>query len=227
MPGEVNSSHQKSSEGASEENVDLMSWEEFRCRYIMEHNIRHRMLHRVNNIGPHGIQTPSAGVSNDMNQPHPNPAAQVPQPAVAVQQRMWNLAERVRDIIPELFRVFWRALLATILLFRSLQLSYFIGVLVAFAGWVLLKRILGSVRVERERPNHHRGETHTTGGTNGTTTAPTPHRHQQLSLMRKTLYILTRCITSFFLSLSPTYSVEQLEAELAADGLIEPHLHQD
>ncbi|KAH9600841.1 hypothetical protein LSM04_008482 [Trypanosoma melophagium] len=227
MSGEVNSSNQKSGEGESEENVDLMPWEEFRRRYIMEHNIQHRMLYRANNFGPHGMQTPSPGSFNGINQRNQNAAAQAPQPAVAPPNGMWNLVEPIRNIIPEIPRVFWQVFVATVLLFRSLQLTYFLGVFLAFCAWILLKRILGSVKVERERPDGNRGTTHRTGGTNGTATAPTIHRHQRVSLMRKSLYIVTRCITSFFLSMSPTYSVEQLEAELAADGIIEPHPHQD
>ncbi|KAF8288534.1 hypothetical protein TcYC6_0034840 [Trypanosoma cruzi] len=211
----------------------LLSWEEYRAQYVMRQRLRYQMQREA-----------SDNMENSTPPAPPATAARAAPPQEEWQQRreqaqhpaeeqrsegalanVWSRIElRPGDFI-NAARVMGRVILAAFLVFRTVSLYYVFLTLMTYLGWLAVRFAFASIRIERENVAGARGASHATAARGRR--SHLPHQHHRISLPRKTLYIITRCITSFLLSFSPTYSVEQLEAELLEDGIIGPHPHQD
>ncbi|RNF13300.1 uncharacterized protein Tco025E_06229 [Trypanosoma conorhini] len=240
------SAHAGPSLGASgEEEKDprrILSWEEYRAEYVRQQRLRYQLQRESNAntendaeaFSPTAAAAAAAAASpqerweqgqarrqNLAQQQQPQPQ---PQPAEAGIDIWARIELRPGDVIT-VVRVLGRVFLATFLVFRTFSVYYFFLTLLIYMGWRAGQRALGAIRIERENRdaagNLFRGTAHPEAQRRH------HHRRQRVSLPRKAVYIFTRCITSFLLSLSPTYSVEQLESELQEDGIVGPHLHQD
>ncbi|RNF08338.1 hypothetical protein TraAM80_02928 [Trypanosoma rangeli] len=203
----------------------ILSLEEYRVYYERQQRQLYQM-HREANAFQNdvGASSPAAAASAASVRERWEQAQQPDQQQQRAEAvvNIWERIElRPADILNAV-QFLGRVLVATFLLFRELSLYYFFLMLLFYMVFLAVQRAFASIRIERG---------HRTGARNSPqTAAPSgvhPHRRQRVSLPRKVLYVFIRCIASFLLSFSPTYSVEQLEAELQEDGIVGLHLHQD
>ncbi|KAG8344752.1 hypothetical protein ERJ75_000349300 [Trypanosoma vivax] len=199
----------------------VMTLEEYRAHYVREQRLRYqKMKEEHERVGQRSQVSPVA-VSNSSGTEESLPQRLAPNTEGgqlrAVQGNMaryfdyheWMMG-RVRVVI--------RAVLASLLIFRSAEISNVLIMLGICALWSFMKTLLSSFHVERAQANGGRGSFPVDHLTNMSRTVP--RRTEHVSRARRGYYIVCRCFTSFLLSLSPTYSVEKLDAELAADGIV-------
>ncbi|KEG09575.1 hypothetical protein DQ04_05001000 [Trypanosoma grayi] len=215
-----------------------MTWEEYRLRYLLERGVWCQELREGGQNDRSSPSMPPTGAPFTRERPSPRgqPQLQEPQQQRQVRQLIPPLPALVdflrrfhpnRDMLIESLRVFGRLLLATFLVYRSVtpyNVAMILGIYVVLLG---IKFVLTSIRVEREEMDGPHGAAPAPAVVHNAAVPHHHHHHHRVSPVRKAVYIVTRCITSFLLSLSPTYSVEKLEAELVEDGIVVPHLHQD
>ncbi|CBH11085.1 hypothetical protein, conserved [Trypanosoma brucei gambiense DAL972] len=231
-----------------------MTWEEYRKKYVEEQRRRFRLhqqgINRNDGEGGAISETNASAQASSLPLQQPTPQPNAPEQQQQQQQREEE-EEGAGQPVPQLvraalrrglthflneetviqgLRVVGRAALASVLVFRSFSVYNVFVMLGIYMGWCLLKFMFSSVRVEgsSERKRNQGRESVQPEGINPEGTKPQAAQAvQRVTPVRKLLYVITRCATSFVLSISPTYSVEQLEAELVADGIVDPHLHVD
>ncbi|ESL08866.1 hypothetical protein TRSC58_03424 [Trypanosoma rangeli SC58] len=207
----------------------ILSLEEYRAQYVMQQRLLYQRHHEAKTFFENDVDVGSPAAAAAAAAAAASVREQAQQPAQQQQraEAVVNFWERIEfrpvDLI-DVVRFLGRVLLATFLLFRAPSFYYFILTLFFYVVFLAVRRALASIRIERE---HRTGARNSPQAATPSAVHPHPHRRQRVSLPRKALYVFIRCITSFLLSFSPTYSVEQLEAELQEGGVVGLHLHQD
>lgn len=226
----------RSSKGVANEASELekiMTWEEYYTDYVAKQKMLYER-HRRETLNAHGDMSETHDLSTSRNENNNNyyynnsfnheqeaqqqEQEEQQQPAEA-QFNLFGFIVQHQSIIAYLADLLLRVIIATLLFFRTVTAYYVFLTLVAYAVWILLSFVFNSIRVERERANNAPGATRSVRSA--------ARQRRGGFALRRVINIITRCITSFFLSLSPTYSVEQLEMELEEDDAAAAHPHQD
>ncbi|CCD17221.1 unnamed protein product [Trypanosoma congolense IL3000] len=223
-----------------------LTWEEYRAIYVEEQRRRFLAQRGGANISGGAVRggvTPGVYSSAPPQSQQPPHIAQAHQPER--EQRFYGAAGNVQSNVRDAFFAVWnflfseemlirgiqivgRAVLASVLVFHSFDFYYIMVILGVYTVWCVVKASFSSVWIKRVGTGTVRspeGVAPADGYGSGGLKGAVPARPQNVTPVRKVLYIVGRCFSSFVLSVSPTYSVERLEAELAADGIVAPHPH--
>lgn len=196
---------------------DIMTWEEYRTHYVMrQKQLYEKQRQNASNArnNTHGTDASATATSHNEQEQQQGALRQA-----EAEFNLWDRIEPHQALIAQCVEVFWRVIVATWLFFRSVTIYHVSLTIALYVVWLVLQFALTSIRVERDHVNSERNAPRLAAS------AGRPRR--DIFLGRKIMYVVTRCLTSFVLSLSPTYSVEQLEAELLEDGIVTAHPHQD